>query len=643
MSSPPELTPPKSDLLVKSALVVLLFLILIWPLLSLPWMHNDFLMLQFLHLSHPSISLPISVNWPVVWQQFSQPFMGDVLAYRPLSTAFFAAFGQLTQFNPSIFHILNLFIHLANTALMYRLLGQLGFGHLRLLACGLFLIHPVHVEALSWVLGGLDIWGSFWILSALSCYCSFRSISENSRAENKRLWLIGFWASFILGLLIKEITLVLPFLLYWIESRGTKDRQPQKSFQWVLLSFLAFIPYFFLTQPFLKNHDLSWFQLDYFAKPVLFLPMIQLLVGMNQEALIEQAGLAGWNLFLIVWLLGLAGLGGGVYVFLKTPSAAKSALFGMGAYILCLVIPSLPLLQGLDPMTMLNSRFLYLASIPFCALLAGCLQFMPKHLYRYCLIGVFLVGTWVHAHAWQQAGSQESAFLETLLQRYGNNFETPLKQPLAKPHLDFLSSWPSVDQGAYILLQGFPEALHYWPHQAEVSCTKLSCEPTPSETASIHWIGSDRKLMSTSELQQHYAKTLPVQFVTANISNSASGENSTVLPAIFASSQNPVLAESEQKPNTSDLLEVSLKGNERHSNHTVGIDRNAKLTVSWPVGFSMWMSKTLFHLPMDGKPHTLYLPLGNHKSWSALSVLPPVFVSVPSDVTVQSMTLRRKS
>jgi hypothetical protein len=213
--------------------------------------------------------------------------------------------------------------------------------------------------------------------------------------------------------------------------------------------------------------------------------------------------------------------------------------FGMGAYILCLVIPSLPLLQGLDPMTMLNSRFLYLASIPFCALLAGCLQFMPKHLYRYCLIGVFLVGTWVHAHAWQQAGAQESAFIETLFQRYGSTLETPINNRFIKSNLAFLSTWPSVDQGTYILLQGLPEALRYWPGKASLICMKTPCEPTPTETASIHWIASDKKLISTAELQQRYVNTVPVRFVTANISNTASGENNTVLPAIFTNSQNP--------------------------------------------------------------------------------------------------------
>ena len=643
MSSLPELTPSKNDLLFKSALAVLVFLVLIWPLLSLPWMHNDFLMLQFLTRSNPSISTPISVNWSVVWQQFAQPFMGDVLAYRPLSTAFFAALGQLTQFNPSAFHLLNLLIHLANTALMFRLLAQLGFGHLRLLACGLFLIHPVHVEALSWVLGGLDIWGSFWVLSALTCYCSFRSRSDHNQADDKRLWLIGFWSCFILGLLTKETALVLPFLLYWIESR-----QSQKSFQWVLLSFLAYIPYFFLTQSFLKNHDLSWFQLDYFAKPVLFLPVIQLLVGMNQEALIEQAGLTGWNIFLIVWLLGLAGLGGGFYVFLKTRTAAKAALFGVGAYILCLIVPSLPLLQGLDPMTMLNSRFLYLASIPFCGLLAGCLQFMPKHLYRYCLIGVFLVGTWVHAHAWQQSSRLETAFVETLLQRYGSNLDD-------RSNLQFLSNWPSVDQGTYILLQGLMPSLRFWPNQSEIRCNQAAhCEPLPTEAASIHWIPSHQvgappslmrwELMTRSEIHQHTPKTVPVKFVSTRIDSESPEDNhNTVLPAIFANPDKSNNNELEQQPNTSDLLEVSLKGNERRSNTSIDIDRNAVLTVSWPVGFSMWMSKTLFHIPMDGKTHTLYLPLGNHKSWSALSVLPPIFVSVPSDVVVQSMTLRRKS
>ena len=97
---------------------------------------------------------------------FSEFFLGN---YHPLTLVSLAIDFHFFQMDPFGFHLVNLIIHLADTALVilfFYLLSQnitVGFF------CGLFFgIHPLHVESVAWISERKDVlYGFFFILSRI--------------------------------------------------------------------------------------------------------------------------------------------------------------------------------------------------------------------------------------------------------------------------------------------------------------------------------------------------------------------------------------------------------------------------------------------------------------------------------------------
>ncbi len=124
--------------------------------------------------------------------------------------------------NPGKHHLFSLYLHLA-IALMFFLFLRLttkkryesGFCAL------LFTIHPINVEAVSWLAGFNGLLEAFFLMICLLCYAIY--------ARNPVLkWYLILFPPFILGLMCKPTIAILPFLLflldYWPFRRFSLDR-----------------------------------------------------------------------------------------------------------------------------------------------------------------------------------------------------------------------------------------------------------------------------------------------------------------------------------------------------------------------------------------------------------------------------------
>lgn len=198
---------------------MLLFLlggVVYWNSFQTPFLWDE----DFLIVSEPRIH-----HWSRLPDIFQKPFLsgshGFSRYWRPLVTLSFRIDYFLWKTNPVGYHLTNFAFHGLNSFLvflLYRaLLGNLSLSFLGALV---FLLHPAHVEAVTYIPGRVDLLPLFFIL--LSFYCTLLG-----RTSRKKVWLYlsaGFF--YLLALLSKEMAAFFPFIflayLLWVDREKKK-------------------------------------------------------------------------------------------------------------------------------------------------------------------------------------------------------------------------------------------------------------------------------------------------------------------------------------------------------------------------------------------------------------------------------------
>ena len=136
--------------------------------------------------------------------------------YVPLTFLTFAFEHHFFKYAPFIYHLDNLLLHLAVTALVFYFALQIGLPLRAAFIAGLlFGIHPMHVESVSWITERKDVLYSVFYMGALCFYWEYLS--------NKKF---SFYAATIicglLSILSKPMALSLPLILFvcdWFKRR----------------------------------------------------------------------------------------------------------------------------------------------------------------------------------------------------------------------------------------------------------------------------------------------------------------------------------------------------------------------------------------------------------------------------------------
>ncbi|OGX07961.1 MAG: hypothetical protein A2Z88_04805 [Omnitrophica WOR_2 bacterium GWA2_47_8] len=141
-------------------------------------------------------------------------------AYIPLTSLSFAIEKAVFGLNPRVFHLDNLFLHIAVAGLLMGLFLRLG-APLRAAFCGalFFAVHPMRVESVAWVTERKDVLYAFFYVLALRqwlCYLDARKFRD--------LGLTLVWGA--LSLLAKPMAVSLPlvmiFMEWWRSSRPVR-------------------------------------------------------------------------------------------------------------------------------------------------------------------------------------------------------------------------------------------------------------------------------------------------------------------------------------------------------------------------------------------------------------------------------------
>lgn len=131
--------------------------------------------------------------------------------YRPVPLLVWWAGLRLWDGSPLGYHLVSVLLHAANTGLLYllarRYTGSVFGGTMAAL---LFAVHPIHVEATTWLAAQPDLIASAFALSSMWLLEQYLGAA----GARKHLSLVGALAAFLLALWSKENTAALPGIVF---------------------------------------------------------------------------------------------------------------------------------------------------------------------------------------------------------------------------------------------------------------------------------------------------------------------------------------------------------------------------------------------------------------------------------------------
>ena len=156
--------------------------------------------------------------WTGLWNIWRSP--ADITReghYWPVVYTTFWLEHKLWGLAPEGYHAVNVLLHMANVALVWRLLARLAVPG-AWLAAAIFAVHPLHVESVAWIIERKDLLSALFYLGAAHAWLRF---AEAPRAGRYALAL----GLFVAGMLSKAVVVTLPAALllwhWWRQGRIT--------------------------------------------------------------------------------------------------------------------------------------------------------------------------------------------------------------------------------------------------------------------------------------------------------------------------------------------------------------------------------------------------------------------------------------
>ena len=183
-----------------------------------PFLFDDFVNLQVMgHQGQID-------SWQKAWQFISSGFSGPT--GRPIALSSFLLDDYSWPSQPELYKATNTCFHLLTGLLLFWLflkLGeQLGWDSFRshsvaLLACAIWLLHPLHVSTVLYVVQRMTILASMFSVASLLTYILARGQWQLTKYAASLVLLVGSSLCFLLAVLSKENSAVLPMLVLLLE------------------------------------------------------------------------------------------------------------------------------------------------------------------------------------------------------------------------------------------------------------------------------------------------------------------------------------------------------------------------------------------------------------------------------------------
>jgi protein O-mannosyl-transferase len=289
--------------------------------------------------------------------------------YRPLLSLWFLINKTLFGLNPHWFHVTSVLAHVTATALAFffarELLRDTGAS---LFVAAIFGLHPIQTESAAWISSVNDP------LAAICCFSSFLLYRKAKVATRSRsLWWASSAIPFLLALLTKEVSVVLPAIVLidiWADRRREPHAASSRRFFAAALGIAGAL-WFALRAKALgglasSSSLLPWNEIFLSAPRILLFNLRRIIVpvGLSPQYDFHLVHSAASMHFLVpfVILLALAGLA--VIIARRDPR-----LWVALAWLLLPLLPTLNL-RWMNEDDFIHDRYLYMSMLG-AALLAG--------------------------------------------------------------------------------------------------------------------------------------------------------------------------------------------------------------------------------------------------------------------------------
>ena len=336
--------------------------------------------------------LPQIVNNPQVqsWQYFPR-LLGShlwsqlgptwrVLFYRPLFSIWMLLVHTAGGLSPWIWHLSSVLLHVAATYLVFRLCRRLtgsdiGAG----VAAAVFAVHPIHVDAVTWVSASCELLFTLFTLGSILVL-----LGDNTDAERPQVWASA--ALYGAGLFAKETGVALVLILIVIAWVRLRD---QVKGGWERL-WLAGSPYvaatgiyvlarwFAMHQVGTEAGEHSWAEVIFSGPAVILFYLKKLIIPLGLSGCyvnpLTASPTASFSLELVAIAAGVAIVSW--FAFRYSPVLGLAA-----ALLLAPILPALAVVRIYPQGDMTHDRYLYLASVGLClmvGMLVARLWSMPK-------------------------------------------------------------------------------------------------------------------------------------------------------------------------------------------------------------------------------------------------------------------------
>lgn len=168
------------------------------------------------------------LSWDNIEWAFRTTYFSN---WHPITWLSYFLNAQALGVNAPAFLLINVFLHIANTLLLFLLFNSMTKCLWRsALLAALFAIHPLHVESVAWASERKDVLSTFFGILTFGAYLSYVNREIVFRY-------MKMFSLFVLGMMAKPMLISLPFVLllldYWPLNRVDFSDSPQ----WIYRTF----------------------------------------------------------------------------------------------------------------------------------------------------------------------------------------------------------------------------------------------------------------------------------------------------------------------------------------------------------------------------------------------------------------------